>query len=526
MPDQLQREEILQFLKEQEDEALLSGILFRTLRSVPLMNMRNLGEDTDRAETLFDFRVLSAAWVNISVDHARQDSQRIVNDLGRRQPAIEFDLESTYLKGGFGDTTADLTEVLIGGTAIAMSRRFGVDLGALAALAFDVRTQAEVPGVHSLASFLSTDKRRPIWPDGGFPVNFADLWSSMKQTLLACNEDWHVWTEWYEARLRGDDFDPALELKRILIPDKEWKEGPAHVNALIAEMIREHEASAVEQDVAPETPAERPSPLLVEMRDGRLSLVHRPEAPDEALKTAWQGLREMLEDFDQGGAARNTPKLRVVVTRCMSAIGRDYELLDVVRLGQHGSRLDGYAKRADDILMGEDAADLIALSAQVKLFLAQFESWSTYANSLQTAFDSDANEANAVSIAAEVIDEIKVQAPDLIAAEVQEPLDALQDEAAAEPSIDGDVLAPPLARRGFLRAVRSSLIAFMADALAVTRSLAVKATGTVVFTAGSGYVLASLEKSAGLLTKLSQALPSEFGFLADLAQYLLRLPGL
>jgi hypothetical protein len=35
--------------------------------------------------------------------------------------------------------------------------------------------------------------------------------------LLAADEGWEVWTDWYEARLHGRPFDKALEEARVLI---------------------------------------------------------------------------------------------------------------------------------------------------------------------------------------------------------------------------------------------------------------------------------------------------------------------
>ncbi|MEM9781935.1 MAG: hypothetical protein AAF899_05625 [Pseudomonadota bacterium] len=62
--------------------------------------------------------------------------------------------------------------------------------------------------------------------------------------LLAADEDeWFVWTEWYEARLRGDPPDIVLEERRALdLTEDDWDQGPAHVNALIAKMIEERRA--------------------------------------------------------------------------------------------------------------------------------------------------------------------------------------------------------------------------------------------------------------------------------------------
>ena len=60
-------------------------------------------------------------------------------------------------------------------------------------------------------------------------------------------EDWRVWTDWYDAWLTGAPWLPQLsarareelEVAICLIPDADWKKGPAHVNGIIQRMVDE-----------------------------------------------------------------------------------------------------------------------------------------------------------------------------------------------------------------------------------------------------------------------------------------------
>jgi hypothetical protein len=81
----------------------------------------------------------------------------------------------------------------------------------------------------------------PLWPEGE-PAAVGKAWASLKAHLLAADEGWEVWTDWYDARLRGDPVDVELETKRVILP-KRWNDGPAAVNAEIKAIIEEHEAS-------------------------------------------------------------------------------------------------------------------------------------------------------------------------------------------------------------------------------------------------------------------------------------------
>ncbi len=86
----------------------------------------------------------------------------------------------------------------------------------------------------------------PLWQTGS-PDWATDDWRALKAALLAANEGWEVWTDWYEARLAGDSGHPpdeALEIARATIPDEIWNQGPAAVNAEIKRLIEEHSPPA------------------------------------------------------------------------------------------------------------------------------------------------------------------------------------------------------------------------------------------------------------------------------------------
>lgn len=79
----------------------------------------------------------------------------------------------------------------------------------------------------------------PLWP-GGAPHWASDAWGELKRVLLAANQGWDVWTDWYEARLSGDAAHPpneGLETARAMIPSDRWQLGPAVVNAEIKRLI-------------------------------------------------------------------------------------------------------------------------------------------------------------------------------------------------------------------------------------------------------------------------------------------------
>ena len=87
------------------------------------------------------------------------------------------------------------------------------------------RPEATVAGLSEKALWL-----------GGTPVWASRRWADFRDRLPDA-EGWQVWIEWYEARLAGRRLDAALETDLLTIPDGEWAQGPAHVNAIIATLI-------------------------------------------------------------------------------------------------------------------------------------------------------------------------------------------------------------------------------------------------------------------------------------------------
>ncbi len=87
---------------------------------------------------------------------------------------------------------------------------------------------------------------------GGAPGAILENWLHLKSALLSLDADWHVWTDWYEDRLAGANAPTSrplieeLERNRILIPNKDWRIGPAHVNAVIAKLEAKYRSETPE----------------------------------------------------------------------------------------------------------------------------------------------------------------------------------------------------------------------------------------------------------------------------------------
>ena len=95
---------------------------------------------------------------------------------------------------------------------------------------------------HDESQSLHELSMSPLWP-GGTPNTVLRNWGEMKAHLLVAGEDWQVWTDWYDDRLRGAAAWREVELDRISIAEDLLLDEPAVVNRAIQEKIDAHTAS-------------------------------------------------------------------------------------------------------------------------------------------------------------------------------------------------------------------------------------------------------------------------------------------
>ena len=76
---------------------------------------------------------------------------------------------------------------------------------------------------------------RALWPIA-IPLWAGREWADLKDGLPDV-EHWSVWTDWYEARLKGRPADEGAELDRATIKREDWEQGPGHVNAIVRNIL-------------------------------------------------------------------------------------------------------------------------------------------------------------------------------------------------------------------------------------------------------------------------------------------------
>jgi hypothetical protein len=155
----------------------------------------------------------------------------------------------------------------------------------------------------------------------------------MRSALLSLDQDWQISTDWYDDLFTGVTHSTArprieaLERDRILRPTQEdWEQGPAHVNAILAQIEAEYRPTPL----PPEIPDQEPSAMRYARTDRRIGindLAGSDEISDDpetvqlhaqSLRSV-QALRSATEDHRQGDNRPN--RLRDLATDIEAALG-------------------------------------------------------------------------------------------------------------------------------------------------------------------------------------------------------------
>ncbi|QDG78583.1 hypothetical protein [Labrenzia sp. PHM005] len=247
----------------------------------------------------------------------------------------------------------------------------------------DLASGAEGRTVNNLAC-------RPLWHQSQIP-RVSDLsWKDTMKLLDARNEDWQVWTDWYDERLLGTEPNSSLEFARISLPEQLWEQGPAVVNPAICQLLEGFDPYAGENPIgavgidALEIPDQKDAPAQFAEADDKISPIVKGPSDGEATGSS-------LKDFHSGLLRRalalketvgnNHPHLVELISDYSEALGAQIEDTKVVFLGMAGNDLAELHKEYDSedpdsaYLLPEPKARLNSLVSLHLLFIRQFEEW-------------------------------------------------------------------------------------------------------------------------------------------------------
>lgn len=459
------REKLEKWLNGQEPEVCVAMAARVSLRVLPFLSSVVKDQAPKNAITmvLSVFRALSITWFAGAWRKQGGEIKAAASAANASAYASASDFAVPVSASASASAFASASAVASVASSAAAS-------AATAASAFDVAP------VFYIWDFINTDislfeetqsveevMERPLWLHP-MPNDAREHWQDMKAALLDLDEDWQVWTNWYEDRLVGGPKPngrlviQSLEKERVLIPDEDWEKGAAHVNRLIAEM-----------EVRYQVPQKaKQKPAIIELEVGEDDKIHQraphpptpeDEAQKERWKSAWAALRETVDDFVEVVPELNDRFVNKSIKRYDDALGRNFEEMDVIKAGVHARRLANQFNRLKDELMDDVVEELAALLSSHHEFIRQMPEWLAYLkdNDIEIARED-------VRFAIEVVRQLPDH-PELTDEQVRDAFeryaDEIEDDVLGE---DGDIVTDPL-KIDFVRSV-GNLLAVTASTVA------------------------------------------------------------
>lgn len=346
---------------------------------------------------------------------------------------------------------------------------------------------------------------QPLWANEA-PAEIMEQWSAMKSALLSRDdENWWVWTTWYDERLRGAPVNFDLELEKALIPDEVWKMGPADANAEIAKLMEKY--APIETAKEPELPPEKSAPIDFILTNEGIEPGLPPGSENErrGLDGAWQGLCDQA-DILIAGLGDNWPFERAILEKYRQALGDNAAAVNIFRLGVNGGMLKGLSETADKFLMEPQAEALKNLTAQHAHFVAGSPAWRQHEAEEHEQIAAPEIEAKVADVAAEIVDKTE----------------GLTEEARAQIEEMKDSRGP-FGYHPYLRTVLKLLHRLFGWGLEKVRDgigEGIKfSTKAVVI----GSIAALITNAGEQLTRLATLIPAEYGWLAEMVAFFARV---
>lgn len=171
---------------------------------------------------------------------------------------------------------------------------------------------------------------QPLWPNRENPLDLA--WGKVRAGWTAAEPDWQFWIDWYEDALAGREPDWDLLHDIALIPDDDWNAGADHVNALIADLVKQRAMMGTAIDQTPN--AEH---IMLDPDTGQIKAVPVDDIDGDLKQHVLESIKKAIDRFDRACAAPGAnlgPSLA-------DAVGQDLEYLreDIADAGGSNLRL-------------------------------------------------------------------------------------------------------------------------------------------------------------------------------------------
>jgi hypothetical protein len=367
-------EAVTRWLNGQSDDTAVVFAARAALRVVPAVTFSpwpGSGRRTTNEIVLRVLRAVAAAWAVAAYPGQRKalnDAARAalsgLGDLKAPSPIRAAVYASATATGEAGAPSRASTVVGYALDAVGSKGREAFELF-LQALATDASLLEERFSAVTLAN-------SKLWP-GHAPDWVSEDWGELRAALLGQNENWEVWTEWYDARLAGDLANQEIEITRATIEDAIWQQRPAVVNSHIKELVTEREifqhATEDEPDELPDVDAiPRQTAAASQFaldRDGRLDLLPDEPLPDDTQRDIYQEVRHKALAL-HGLGHNQLAGMTEPVARFLAAAPERIEDVSITRLWSRGNTLRRRLRAHDTaVAAAADPTDPAILSTSV-----------------------------------------------------------------------------------------------------------------------------------------------------------------
>ncbi|HTC06894.1 MAG TPA: hypothetical protein VK749_26075 [Xanthobacteraceae bacterium] len=210
-----------------------------------------------------------------------------------------------------------------------------------------------------------------LWP-GNVPDWIMDFWKELRASLAVADEDWEVWTDWYEDRLYGRTANQNAEIARVTIENQIW-EGPIKsVNAHIKTLLEEREifdsAIGEKNDSLPdpnEIPKQAPAgSQFAANSEGLIDVIPRRPVADDLQRQLYEEVRYKARALSELGH-NQLAGLSEPVARFLAAAPDRIQGASITQLWSRGNTLRHRLKAHDTAMDSADPMDPAILSRSV-----------------------------------------------------------------------------------------------------------------------------------------------------------------
>ena len=236
--------------------------------------------------------------------------------------------------------------------------------------------------------------KQPLWMHS--EIQDMDLnWRDLKMFFASDHENHlSIWIEWYEAQLEGREiFSEAIFTKMAELSDKDWKEGPAYINPLLAGWLEEERQQLDSpQDLDQEgnflvPPAQEPAPLILDV-DAKNQIAPRKTAvgsrlDDQKNIAALKAAKDALQNLAESARSSNDQAIR---KDTLDDIGRISDRIpdhlpapaELYPLAGDLDYLKNFAPKVESDWNDQSAARYMAATNSFDLALSQFPDYHEY----------------------------------------------------------------------------------------------------------------------------------------------------